>query len=235
MGMKLMSPFQNKDQQQSELTRKILRIQETEKLAEITNAKLARAEADFSSMMARNQAKWAQEEEEHMKLMKDREQEVNTLENRKQQALIPIEVYKKQADVLIEEAQGFVARAKEKEEKADELLENLEEKLTSVSDREFIVARDEEKLKIAKEGIKSQQESTKKGVEQLSKAMIEFHEKQKLDEASLLQRQKEVTMAEISFNAKVEKYKRDLEALRILEAQIKDERATLDREYKRRK
>lgn len=235
MGMKLLSPFATKERQQNELTQKILRIQEIEDLAKQANAKLARAQADFQSVLAQNQAKWANEEAEHTERVKSMTIEVESLENRKKQALIPIQMYKEEVDKAMAEAQEIVKKAKEKEEQADFLLEKLEEKLTDVSDREALVEKEEKRQEVAKQGIESQQRATKEGVERLSKEMMLFHEKCQSEEESLAQRKKELALAEINFNAKIEKYKRDFEALKVWDIQLKDERATLDREYARKK
>lgn len=235
MGMKLLSPVARKDKEQEEITRKILRIQEVEDMTKKVNAQLSRAQADFSDVLARNKEKWAIEEEEHLNRVKDMQKEVEALENRKKQALIPIQMYKKEADKMLEEAQEILKKAQEKEENADFLTEKLEEKLTELGDREKNIIKEEQRIEIAKEGIKTQQEATRDGIKRLSEEMVKFHEKQESDQANIDERKKEVALAEINLNAKLDKYARDLEALKIFEAQLKDERATLDREYSRKK
>lgn len=233
--MKLLSPFQSQEKQQTEVTRKLLRVQEVEELAKRANERLARAESDFNSVLAKNQLRWLQEEEDHQKMVKEMADEVEILENRKKQALIPIEIYKKEADDLLLEARKIVLRSKEKEENNDILAERLEEKLTEVADREISLKLQEQQLESKKLGISSQQETLKKSVAKLSEEMIAFHEKQKAEEASLLERKKEISLAEINFSAKREKYARDLEALITWDKQLKDERATLERAFARLK
>lgn len=233
--MKLLSAFQSKDRQQEEITSRLLRSQEVEDLAMKANANLARAEADFASTIARNRSKWALEEEEHANRIKDMSKEIQSLEKRKEQALIPIYLYKKEADNLVSEAQEIVKKAKEKEEQAEYLQDKLEEKLTEVADRENILDTEEKRIEIAKQSILAQKETTKDGIARLSKEMILFHEKQQAEEEILIQRKNEVSMAEINFNAKLEKYARDLEALKTWDTQLRDERGILDREYARSK
>lgn len=235
MGMKLLSPLRQKDQQQEELTRKILRIQEVEDLTKKTNASLAKAQADFNETLARNRFQWATEEEEHAKRIQEMTKEVTALENRKREALIPIQMYKQEADKIMLEAQDFLKKAKEKDEQADYLTEKLENKLTEVADREYAVSNEEKRLHVARQGLQSQQEATREGVSRLSAEMVAFHEKQVDEETKLDKRKSELALAEINFNAKLEKYARDLEALKIWNKQLKDERAVLDREYKRKK
>ena len=233
--MKLLTPLANKEVRQNEDLKKIIRAKELDDVINKKNIELARSEADFNATLARNRAKWALEEEEHAKRLKDMEAELKPLEQRKQQALIPIEVYKQQADVKMLEAEKYLQTLLTREAEIDDLKELLDEKLTEVSDRENQVAMEEKRQKNALLGIETQQEETKKGVQRLSEDMIMFHEKQEREEASLLQRKKEVTLAEISFKAKTDKLKRDIEALNIRELQVKDERETLQREFDRLK
>ena len=232
--MKLLPTFAVKDKQQEELTRKILRTQEINKLAQEADLNLARAQADFSAAMAQNQAKWALEQELHAESVKAITEEVQALEMRKQQALIPIQMYKDEADKLIREAQGIVQSAKDKEEQAEFLQEKLEQKLTEVADREQILQESEKRLANIKQGILAQQEQTKRSAEALVEKMTAFHVKQQQEEASLQKRKEELSMAEISFNAKLVKYERDLKALHSWELELKSERDALYREYERR-
>jgi hypothetical protein len=231
--MKLLSPTVNKDAQQIEIARKLLRS--VEEMAAKANMNLAKAEADFADTMARNQAKWLVEEVEHNKMMIEREREVEALEKRKIEALIPIEIYKKEADTLMEKAQTIVKRAKQKESENEDLQELLYKKLTDVADREYMLVEGEKRIEIAKLGVIDQQQVTQQGVERLTIEMANFHVKQQEEEKNLEERKREVYLAELSFSAKTKKYTRDLHALQVFEIQLKDREATLDREIQRRK
>lgn len=232
--MKLLPTFVVKEKQQEEVARKILRTQEVNKLAQDADINLARAQADFSTMMAQNRAKWALEEEEHAERIKGISQEVEALENRKREALIPIQLYKEEADKLMISAQDYLKQAKEKDEQNEFLQEKLEEKLTDISDRETIVIIGEQSLEIAKKGMETQQSQVQQGIILLGQEKVAFHMKQQEEEARLLKRKEEVALAEINFNARREKYERDLEALNIWEIQLADERDTLARERARK-
>lgn len=233
MPMKLLSFTERKDSQQKEQTIKILRTQEVNDLAKTANANLARAEADFNATLAKNRAKWAIEENDHADRIKSMTGEIEALERRKEQALIPISLYKKEADALMGEAQEIVKKAQTKEDQVDFILEKLETELTAVADREQAVTEKENKLESAMKGVEAQQEITKKGAEALYEQTVLFQQKQEKEEASLLERKKEVSLAEITFQAKVDKYKRDMEALRVWDLQLKDERETLKRAMER--
>lgn len=212
--MLLLKPSQNKDRQSEELARKVIRIQEIEDLASKANAKLAQAESDFQSILARNRAKWAIEEEEHAERVKSMLLEINALENRKKQALIPISLYKKEADKIMLEAQELLQKVKEKEENIDFLQEKLEEKLTSVGDRELSIEREEKLQLVAREGIEIQKEQVKSSIKHLSEEMIMFHEKQQEEETNLTERKKEVYLIEVSLKAQQDKLVQERETMR---------------------
>lgn len=122
--MKLQSVQQLKNQEQEELKYKILRLQEVEALTRDINVRHAKAEADFNDALAKNNEKWALQEEENTKLRN--------------------------------EAQEVLKRAIEKEQRAEDLLEMLEIRLTAVADREKELEEEKQLLNIAKEGLEAQ-------------------------------------------------------------------------------
>jgi hypothetical protein len=235
MPMKLLSPSVNKDTQQAELSRKLLRIQEVEDMAVTMNAKLARAEADFSSAMALNQAKWLAEETLHQKEVQERTKEIEDLEKRKTQALIPIEIYKQEAETLMEKARLFAEEIRQRNEAIELLSNRLMEKLSEVSDREHELRESERKVELSRIGLDNQREAIALGSEHLTIQMQAFHEKQQQEEKDLLDRKTQVSLAEISFKAKTDKIKRDIQAIREWETRLKDREETLEREVNRRK
>ncbi len=233
--MKLMSPSVVKDTRQNELRQQLLRAKEVDEITNTINIRRAKSEVEFNESLARNRAKWALEEEEHAKRVKDMESEVKVLESQKQHALIPIHLYKKKADELMAEAEAVMEKVQEKERNVDATMELLETKLTDVGDREIAVAKEESRQTVAKLGIESQQEEVKVNIQKSMDAIYNFNIYRLKEEENLSERKKEVALAEISFKAKTDKYKRDLEALKIFDIQLKDERATLDREIARQK
>jgi hypothetical protein len=233
MPMKLLSFSERKDTQQKEQTLKILRTQEVEELASKANAKLARAEADFNATLATNRAKWAVEEQEHADRILSMSKEIEALESRKQQALIPISMYKKEADKIMDEAKEIANKIKEKEEYIDILTEKLEDKLTEVGDREKAVIEQESRITVALAGVKLQQEQVITSIQNLSDDRNAFEAYKQIETDKLAKIKEEIFLAETNFQAKTEKYKRDMEALRVWDIQLKDERNTLERERNR--
>ena len=231
--MSLLKPSVVKDLRQEEITRQLLRAKETDEIVKKNNQRLAQSEADFQSMLARNRLIWADEEKEHSERFEEMKKEIEVLEERKKQALIPIEMYKAQADTIFSEATNVLKRAMEREDNASHTQELLEEKLTDVSEREQDVKKEEARLKRVKEGVNMQAENIKQLATRLSSDIANYKVTREKEETSLLERKKEVALAEINFKAKTDKYARDIEALRVFELQLKDKQATLERSFAR--
>lgn len=231
--MKLMTPAQVKEKRGDETARSLIRSQEIEQLADETRRKLARAESEFNETLARNRHEWAKEEEEHANRMKEMEREVSVLENRRTQALIPIEIEKKEADSLLKQSKEFLKKSQEKESLADETLEALENRLDEVKEREMIMQSEESRLEVKKKGIENQEEVTKTGSERLSHALQEFYKKQKEDDRLLAEKNEALLLKEINLNAKEEGQARERHALHVKEMQLNDRQATLERAFKR--
>ena len=227
--MKLLTPNQVRDTKNEHLAREVLRAKETSEQILKINKKMAEAEADFASVLARHRITWAEEEREHDERMRQMQKEVSVLEDRKKQALIPLEIYKVQADTLLKEAQEALQRTKEKELKNEEIAELLQDRLDEVGEKESDVQSLESRLLSKQKGIEDQAEQVKAASQQLVYDQQSFYEIRDKQQKEILERRKEIQIAEITANAKIEKIKRDIEAMRIYDIQLKDERATLDR------
>lgn len=230
--MKLMSPSEVKDAGNSETTRQILRAKEAQEMTEKWSKSLARAEADFASASARRLEEWAKGEEEHSKRVKEMADEVEKLEARKAQALIPVEVYKQEAEEKMKKAEKIISDYEEKEEDLEETKELLQDKLDDVGEREIDVTERENKCKLREKGIDEQSEQLKLGIKKLSDSMLSFQSYMKTEEAKLNEKRKEIKLKEINMGAREDKYQRDLKALADYDSKLKDERGVLDRGFK---
>lgn len=233
--MNLLNARANKDRQQEDSTRKILRIQEIERILREKEGEMARAEMDFNTMLANNRKVWEDELIAHTLSTKELSDEVTILEKRRAQALIPISIEMDKVTESREELSLLMEALEEKTALLEDSFERLEEKLTDVADREQQVLLREQKATLIEEANTKQGESISTQSRELTEAMQAFHVKQLTDEANMEERKKELYLAEVNFNAKVEKYHRDLEALKRWDIQLKDERETLKREFNRLK
>jgi len=231
--MKLLSPIAVKDVRGQELARDVLRIKETKDELQRVSQQLANAQADFNVSLARNRETWANEEQEHSKRLTEMTKEVEFIEERKKQALIPINMYKSEADKIMSDALEYKKSLDAKEEQIENTIELLESKLTDVADREQKVSLVEKKQKVAQEGILKQQEATRNGTQLLSEQIAQFHVKQQEDDKLWNKRKRELDLKEINLEVREEKNIREIGAIRVREAQVQDMRETLEREYVR--
>lgn len=230
--MKLLTPKEIKDRKAQETARDLIRVKETDEVVRKVNIRLANAEADFETALARHKRQWAEEEIQHSKRVEEMEKEVKELEDKKRQALIPIDLYKDQADALFKEATSALSVVKEKERIIEETQDRLEEKLDAVGEREQTLQKDEEKWLIKKQGIEQQAADVETGIEKLTAEMASFYEKKTKDEESLAIRKREAEIAEISVVTKLDKLRRENADLKEYERKLKDERGVLDRAWK---
>jgi len=230
MGMSLLKPSQVKDLRNEELNKTIFRTQEVTRALNDANIRLAKVELDFNNTLIKNRIKWEEEEKEHSERLLEMKEEVKILEDRKRQALIPIQMYKDQADLLLNDAKLIKEEWEIKNHKIDELQEQLEDKLDSLSSRESDVLESEKKLNNRKKGIDQQAENTALNAEQLTLKMIDFSEYQKKEEEKLKERKKLTDIIEINIQAKLDKIARDIEAIRVEKIKLADMRGVLETE-----
>lgn len=230
--MRLLSPNQTKDLEGEEVTRQILRAKESQEMATKWHKRLADAEADFAHSTARQQKEWAEMEKEHEVRLKEMAVEIESLESRKTQALIPIEIYKKQAQDLMDSAQAREEAAKKQEDDAERTKDILEDKLDDVSDREIAAEEKERKLLTREQGIAQQSEEVRQGSARLSEAMENFKAYCAVEESKLRQKRKENGLKEANLEAREDKITRETDALKIFATRLTDERETLGRAWK---
>jgi len=231
--MKLLTPQAIKDVKSQELSRELLRSKETEEAIKKINQRRIEAETDFNTTLARNRNKWAQEEEEHANRVKEMDAEIRILEERKKQAMIPIQMYKDQADVLLAEAKEALDRAINREQIAEETQDLLENKLDDLGDRELAIDKAERAIKAKQAGILAQQEQVRAGSEKLTERMAEFAAKMAKDEAEIYEKKKDLVLIERSLVAKDEKIKRTIKSIEEEKIRLEDQRRTLERAFKR--
>ena len=233
--MKLLSPQQAQANKSQELSRDILRTQEVREALRKANQQLAESEAEFNIAKAKRLNAWAEEEKEHAELVKHKEKEIRGLEERKSQALIPISLYKDQAEKLMEEAKHGLKIVQEKEERMEERNELLQDKLDEVNGKEQELNTWEKKLKSQQEGIDLQGKQIKLQNEQLTKEIADFATKKFEEETFIFEKKKELLMENRSIEAKKKILQKTEEAQAKERKRLDDERATLQRAFDRLK
>ncbi len=231
--MKLLS-FQNlKDKKDENQLRELLRLQEITKVSEKTRNELADSQANFSNALAKNRDVWANEEVIHSKRMVEMKREVDILEAKKVQALIPIRFYEKQAEDVMIRVQSRLLDVINKEKENEELTEKLTDKLDDIGDREVQVRTAELKLANKKQGIELQEQQMIKNSKFLTNQMQEFALQRTEIEKDIDIRKTALILAERSIDANRESLKRTEKELNELAIKLADERETLKRAFAR--
>ncbi len=230
--MKLLTPSAQKDETQVELSRDVIRVQEVKKVVEDWNKKLAKAEADFSLMLAGQRDRYALEELEHEKRVKEMKQEVDTLEAKKYAALVPINILKEGGVNRLEEAEKFMASLRKREDDAEELTERLEEKLDEVGERELVVKNEQRRLRLLQEGVERQQDFIKSQNEQLTKSLSEFVMMKEQAEKDIDARKSALFLMDTSLAKEREFITSEKRRITEEDRRLADERDTLERAWR---
>ena len=231
--MKLLTPTAVRDDKTLQTQRELMRAQEVSKLADKTRRDLSTAEAEFKQALLGQRARWEREEQEHTKKAKSMAEELDILEKRKSDALIPIEIYKRQAEDLMREAQNAIKMAQGKEIEAETYIEALQDKLDAVGQREQDIIMRERKQEVKEEAIRAQELTTIKRTEDLTKSITQFRAEKAQAEKDIDERKTALFLRDRSQEARAEQLSRKEKELQDWSKRLKDERGVLDRIYER--
>ena len=230
--MKLLDPRENKDLQGQEQVRQILRTQELEAAAKKARLNLADSQAEFQSTLALNRQKWALEEDEHRERVNQRKQEIDVLEAKRMNAMIPIDIIKASAEEQLRDAENYAKTVREREEYAESLSEKLQDKLDEIGAREQDVKQKALELDIREQGLENQSNATLTGVKKLSADLADFLALKTQQEKELNERQNAISIQEKTLQEKqaiLDDFNKELNDKAI---RLADERGVLDRAYK---
>ncbi len=231
MVLKLFTPQESRTQNSAQNTRDALRTREIKKLLEKGHTEIARHEADFAEMMARHKEKWAKEEEAHAIRLSEMDREIRSLEERRKTALIPIEIEMRRADTMIADAEKRLGEVEKREQESESLKDVLIERIEQVSERESIVKDDEEKIIILTREAELEKETAKANTKNLSDGIEKFNVYVASETLILDGKRTEITLKELSIEARSEILDRKEKSLLVREAQVKDKQETLARAF----
>ncbi len=232
--MKLLSPTQLNDGKAAQTTREIFRIKELDAASDKARKNLANAEADFNATLAKNRTQWAIEEEDHAKRLLAMKDEIDKLEAKRLNALIPIGIIKKGAEDRMEEATIFLAQLRQREEHAEDLRELLEDKLDKVGQFEQDLIIKDQQLESKRLGLIEQANLVTEGIQQLNQETLEFGLTRTKAEANIHERKTSLALLEATLVAKQDTQRRTGKALEALATRLADERIILQKAWDER-
>ncbi len=144
--MKLLPSSEIQQRNNSEEYLRITRIKDLRDEESRLRIQLANTELEHQRMLAEKRTDWEKEWEEHQKEVQERKAEIEKLQAEKLAASVPFEILKTSAEEKVNAANEFLSSVKKREVEAEELKENLEEKLSDVAEREDEVLKREQKV-----------------------------------------------------------------------------------------
>ena len=198
MALKLYTAEEIKSSKATELARDVMRTSDIKKALDKARTELNNANAQFEVALANQRVKWISEEEVALGKIRDLETELKVLERRKQQALIPIDLYQQRVDNINKEANDKLKSATDKQIYVDELSEKLEEKLDEVSEKDQSLQKREENLFVKEKAVQMQEEGNKKMSQEINTRALFFIKEMEDREKDFNNRKAALELKEIS-------------------------------------
>lgn len=230
--MKLLTRQQTEDSKQRETTFSILRTRELQEAEAQARKSYAKAEADFKEALARHSEEWAVKLQAHAEQTDKMKREIDVLEAKKMNALIPAGVINEITEGRLDDAVKYVEELREREENLEQTRELLEDNLDRVGELEQKTLLREKKVSLREQGVDRQAENIKLQSESLTKQITDFALKKQQEEKMIEERKTILALKERTLLAKEETQKRTDKALLEKEVRLADERQTLDRAWK---
>ena len=196
--MKLFTSEEIKSSKATELARDVMRTSDIKKALDKARTELNNVNAQFEVALANQRVKWISEEEIALGKIKVLEDELKVLERRKQQALIPIDLYQQRVDNINKEANDKLKSATDKQFYVDELSEKLEEKLDEVSEKDQSLQKREENLFVKEKAVQMQEEGNKKMSQEINTRALFFIKEMEDREKDFNNRKTALELKEIS-------------------------------------
>ena len=198
MALKLYTAEEIKSSKATELARDVMRTSDIKKALDKARTELNNVNAQFEVALANQRVKWISEEEVALGKIRDLETELKVLERRKQQALIPIDLYQQRVDNINKEANDKLKSATDKQIYVDELSEKLEEKLDEVSEKDQSLQKREENLFVKEKAVQMQEEGNKKMSQEINTRALFFIKEMEDREKDFNNRKTALELKEIS-------------------------------------
>lgn len=230
--MRLLTPQQHKDAGDNQRLREIMRTQELDKASQAARLNLANSQAAFSDSLANQRLKWAKEEDDHAQQVAKQEAELAVLEQRFKLANQPIALLKQEAEAKLAEANFMLKEVLIREEDAELLAEQLQDRLDAVGIREEDVKRREVLAHIKDLDLANQAHNTTVNGQILAQQIHEFNQQCQANLAALDSERQRLLPEQARLSLKAQELDaRELE-LNALATRLSDERGTIDRIYK---
>ena len=201
--MKLFTTEEIKSSKATELARDIRRTQDIKETLDKERTSLNNIKAEFDKTLANQRVQWITEEETALLKIKALNEEVEKLNRARELSLIPIDIERKRVDNVLMEANEALSLATNKQKYADEMVENLQDRLDEVSENEQALKQREEHLFAREKGCEAQEKATKANAEALTVQVQSWIADVTKKDAELQERKTAIELQEITLNERV--------------------------------
>lgn len=229
--MQLLSPSQTRDQKEDENARSILRTQELRELEREQRISLAKAEADFQSLLVSQRQRMEREETSHAARVADMQKEIALLEAEKLNTLIPFAVLKEGTEERMTYATDYLKGLRQREADVETRMELLEDKLDGVTETERHLADRASELDRKQYGMNQQAQLMKESNTTLTRAIADFAAEKLAGEADIRSRTQILAEKEKAGATQEAFIASETERLEVIAKRLADERGVLDRAF----
>jgi hypothetical protein len=225
--MKLLSKSDNENLKQAELARDQARTESVREALSDAQSSLDETEAKFDLIMAKQQKYMAEEEQKHIVKIESLKKEVEKLEERQKVAHFPIAPAERKAYDNLEKSKQTLLSAQLQKEKNEEIEEKLTDKLDSLSDRDALLDRREDKVKAMEVSALDQKNHLKFMSESLAEKWEEFYKASFDSDKKLRERERLVELHQKDLDSREDALLMQQEDVRTDKEKIQSDRQTL--------
>lgn len=189
-------------------------------------------QTNFDARMKEQRALYTEEKSKLQHEIKEKQEIVDKLEKRREQALIPVKQLKQQEEAILKEIEALQKSLTEKELTVDEMRENLSDKMDELSEREIQIIENELKIESRLKGIEEETEMISKTHARLNTQVSEFRKEVEVKTKEISEREESLRIREVRNKEYIESRTKQLDEM---ERGLKDRREALDREFNRLK
>lgn len=231
--MKLFSPLEVNNSKEKEISVGIQRLASLNKEITRKRQELEKLNLEFEISGERQNIQWEKDKAENAKICNALIKEVQILEERKKQALLPLTEKWKEIEVIEQKLKQKEVDLEEKDEKLSEQLELLEEKLSSLGEREINADKLGKQQAIAQEGIDSQKAQIALQAKQMNETIVKATIEAKARETAISKRESAIKLRELALEDKLKEIEQIEAGYASREKAIKDKYETLNRTLER--
>lgn len=202
MGMLLLTPTEAQRRTRNDDALKAVRSRELADEVNKRRSELNQTESDFQKLLASQRARWALEEQDHMRHVMQNDADAKAIEKWKQETLVHIESLRKEAENELEDVRLREKKADEKEKYSDSLALTLETRLDEVSEMQHQSSELKKSLERREKGVKMQEKLTSQRASEQAVAARIFLEKSAEREQNALIKAQDLDIREINIDSR---------------------------------